>query len=304
MLHFTVGIFGNTEFVKKLGKQGTVNDIAIYNHGSSEGVFTYVNVNSDKIQPLLQVINMIDVPVIVISEVTPILGEQIIAISEFGFSDGFLLFDGVDEDSIKPLIKGTCIEKFSVVKDNIELVEAFKKINTNRPKEPLLVPIDNYFNVKSVGTVILGIIKSGSVKKYDKVIVEPVGKEVMVKGIQSQDKDIDAADAGVRVGLNLKGIEADDLKRGYVRSSSAIQKAKSFKFRFEKSKYTKETLKENDPVFISSGIQVIAAKVKTVGDILELEAETNIAYTNSTKFLIGSTKQTMPRIIGKGLLHH
>jgi len=301
MFHLTVGVFGNSEFVKKLGKSGTINDIAIYNHGSSDGVFTYVSTNSDKIQPLLQVINMIDVPVICINEITPALGEQMITISEFGFDHGFMIFDGIDENSVKPLIKGTCIENFFVVKDSVELVEAIKKLDISRPSEPLIVPIDNYFNVKSVGTVILGIIKSGTVKKYDKVIVEPLEKEVMIKGIQSQDKDLDSAEAGMRIGFSLKGIEADDLRRGYVIVSSPMKKAKSFKFRFEKSKYTKELLKENDPVFISSGVQVIAAKVKSIDEFLELEAEANIAYTDSTKFLIGSTKQTMPRIIGKGL---
>ncbi|MFA4819853.1 MAG: EF-Tu/IF-2/RF-3 family GTPase [Candidatus Aenigmatarchaeota archaeon] len=300
MLHRTVGVFGNTEFAKKLGKQGTVNDIAIYNHGSSEGVFTYVAPNSDKIHTLLQVINMIDVPVIYISEITPALGEQMITISEFGFDHGFMIFDGIDENSVKPLIKGTCIENFFVVKDSVELVEAIKKLDIIRPSEPLIVPIDNYFNVKSVGTVILGIIKSGSVKKYDKVIVEPLEKEVMIKGIQSQDKDLDSAEAGMRIGFSLKGVEADELKRGYVIGKA--MKSKTLRIKFEKNRYSKEQLKENDPVLVSSGLQVIAAKVKVAGDFLELEAETSIAYTDSTKFLIASTKQTMPRIIGKGLL--
>ncbi len=126
------------------------------------------------------------------------------------------------------------------------------------------------FDVKSVGTVILGIIKSGTVKKHDKVLVEPLGKEVMIKGIQSQDRDFDSAEAGMRVGLNLKGVEADELK-------------------------------ENDQVFVSSGLQAIAAKVKSV-DPLEVETENPVAYNKDTKFLIASTKQDLPRIIGSAHL--
>lgn len=298
MIHLTAGVFGNTELAKKLGKAGTINDIAIYNHGSSEGIFTYVTVNSDKIQALLQVINMIDVPILAVNEISAIVGEQIIAISEFGFDNGFMILDGITEEAIKPLIKGTCIEKFSVV-DAKELVESMKKITVERGND-LLVTIDNYFDVKSVGTVILGIMKSGAVRKYDKVIVEPIGKEVMVKGIQSQDKDLDAAEAGMRVGLNLKGIEADELKRGYVIGD--VMKSKSFNLKFQKSRYTKEQLKEDDMVFISSGLQVVAARVKSVSDTLELETENYITYRKDTKFLIASTKQNMPRIIGKAFL--
>lgn len=300
MLHLTAGIFGNADFAKKLGKSGTINDIAIYNHGSSEGVFTYVTVNSDKIQPLLQVINMIDVPVLVISEINAALGEQIIAISEFGFETGFLILEGVAKEQIMPLIKGTCIEAFRQVSSETELASELKKVEVKRPIDALLVPIDNYFNVKSVGTVVLGMVKSGSLKKYDKVVVEPLGKEVMIKGIQSQDKDFDSTEPGMRVGLNLKGIEADELKRGYVVGS--MMKSKSFKLKFQKSKYSREQLKENDPVFISAGLQIITAKVISAGDILELEAENYIAYRQDTKFLIATTKQNIPRIIGSARL--
>ncbi len=312
MFHLTSGIFGNAEFAaslaKKIAKPGTINDIAIYNHSSSEGVFTYVAVNSDKIQSLLQAINMIDVPIIAINELNAAVGEQIIAISEFGFDRGFVMLENISEEQIKPLIKGTCIEKFVVVKDSNELIESLKKLKVERPVSDLVVPIDNYFDVKSVGTVILGIVKSGSVKKYDKVIVEPLGKEVSIKGIQSQDRDIETADAGMRVGLNLKGIEADELKRGYVigepkdaKRQSLIEKSKTFSLNFTKSRYSREQLKENDQLFLSSGLQVVAARVKSISP-LEVETENPIAYGRDTKFLIASTKQSIPRIIGHAIL--
>ena len=307
MLHITAGIFGNKEpaeaLAKKLGKAGTVNDIAIYNHGSSEGVFTYVVSNSDKIQTLLQVINMTDVPVLVISELNAAVGEQIIAINEFGFDKGFIILENIDEGQIMPLIKGTCIEKFSLVKSS-ELVEELKKIKIGRPAA-LSVPIDNYFNVKSVGTVVLGIMKSGSIKKYDKVVIQPTEKEVMVKGIQSQDKDFESTEPGMRVGLNIKGIEADELKRGYsvgeIQNNTHLMKSKSIKLRFQKSKYS-QPVKENDPVFVSAGLQVVAAKVTAAGESVGLECEHLICYSKDTKFLIATTKQSLPRIIGHGTL--
>ena len=299
MLHLTAGIFGNAEFAKKLGKQGTANDLIVYNHGSSEGVFTYVAVNSEKVQSLLQAINMIDVPVFVLNELNAVVGEQIVAVAEFGFEHGFFILEGVSEEQIKPIIKGTCLENFSVVAGHVELTEELKKLNIHRLSDKLKVPIDNYFDVKSVGTVILGIVKSGTVKKYDKVIVEPIGTEVTIKGIQSQDKDIESADAGTRVGLNLKGIEADDLKRGYVVGS--MEKTKHLKLNFSKSKYTKEHLKENDPVFVCSGLQVVVGKI-AAGNPLTLDLESTITYDKHTKFLIASTKQAAPRIIGHGTL--
>src|SRR5262249_52372976 len=146
----------------------------------------------------------------------------------------------------------------------------------------LFVPIDNYFNVKSVGTVILGLVKSGTVKKHDKLIVEPLGKEVLVKGIQSQDKDFDEAGPGTRVGLNLKGVEADELKRGYV--IGAAQKSKTITLDFVKNKYSKEQLKENDQVFVSTGLLVSTATVKSTSP-LELSTDSYFIYRENSKFL-------------------
>ncbi len=293
MLHMTIGVFGNHSFAKKLGKEGTTNDIAICNHGSSEGVFTFVSPNSEKIQSLLQVINMIDVPIIVISELNAQLGEEIIAIAEYGFEHGFIVLDGVVKEQIDPLIKGTCIENFKVTENVMEDIKQLKF----EYSDELLIPIDNYFDVKSVGTVILGIMKGGKIKKYDKVNLDPLGKEVMIKGIQSQDKDFEEAEAGMRVGLNLKGITVEDLKRGYI--IGKLEKTKTVKLNFEKSKYTKEVIKENDPVFVSSGLQVVAGKVKSVQP-LEVELENELMLNK--KILVASTKQNMPRILGKATL--
>lgn len=302
MLHVTVGIFGNAEYAKKLGKAGNVNDIAMYSHGSSEGVFTYVAVASDKIQTLLQVVNMIDIPVFVLNEINATVGEQIVAVSEFGFDNGFLMLENITKDQIEPFIKGTCIEKFVTVKDSVELTEEIKKLKIERKKEPLSVPIDNYFNVKSVGTVVLGIVKSGVAKKYDKVLVHPLEKEVIIKGIQSQDRDMEAAEAGTRVGLNLKGIEADELKRGFVVGKT--EKTRKLTLRFTKSRYSKEQPKENDQVFLSSGLQVNTAKVMSLsGEAIEVESESFILYDKDTKFLVATTKQVVPRIIGRASLN-
>src|SRR3989338_8638453 len=129
MLHLTAGIFGNAEFAKKLGKQGTANDLIIYNHGSSEGAFTYVVVNSEKVQSLLQAVNMIDVPVFVLNELNAVIGEQIVAVAEFGVDHGFFILDGVMEEQIKPIIKGTCLEGFKIINGSVELVEELKKLN-------------------------------------------------------------------------------------------------------------------------------------------------------------------------------
>ncbi|MCX6818659.1 MAG: EF-Tu/IF-2/RF-3 family GTPase [Candidatus Aenigmarchaeota archaeon] len=295
-MNLTVGIFGDIELAKKLGKKGTENDLAIFNHASSEGVLTFVSPNSEKIQPLLQAIAMADVPVIVAKELTKEIGEIIIAIDAFDFKQGFIIGD---KNLLQPIIKDTSIEKFEFVTEE-QLRQELLKVNIHRNSD-LLIPIDNYFKVKGVGTVILGIAKSGTLKKYDKVIVEPLGREVTVKGIQSQDKDFEETQPGMRVGLNLKDVEAEELKRGYV-ICREMKKTDKIKIRFRKNIFFKNELKQGMLVFVAVGLQVITSTIESVGDDIALSLVQPVACKEHQKCIIASQNETLPRIIGSGTI--
>ena len=303
-MHLTVGVFGNNDIAKKLAKVGTTNDIAIYNHASSEGVLTYACPNSEKIQPLLQTIGMIDFPVIVFSQITKEFGEQVVALDAAGFSQGLIVADGVPEEQIKQTIKGSSLSSFPIISnDLVELRQAILKMPIARDfnSQPWL-PVDNYFAVKGVGTVVLTIMKQGRLKKYDTLRLEPLGKEVMIKGIQSQDRDFTEAEAGMRLGLNIKGAETDELKRGYVVCKEA-KVSKEVTATFAKSRYSKEEIVKGNQIHVSAGLQVIAATVQEIqSGKLVLKLEQPIAYMSGQKYILASTKQVMPRILGSGIL--
>jgi len=298
MKHITVGIFGDRskEIASSLGKKGTANDILIFNHASSEGVFTYVCPNGEKIQPLLQCISMSDIPVIVMDELTKEIGEVFVAISEYGFDKGFIITK--DEKMAREIAKGTCIESFEFVEEK-EIRERLAKVEIKKKEEPVIIPVDNYFDVKSVGAVVLGIVKAGKVKKYDRLMVEPLGKEVLVKGIQSQDKALEETEEGMRVGLNIKGIKIEEMKRGFI-VTDKMEKGDSLVLKFKKSKYYKDEIGEKEHVLVSAGLQVVTASAKIEGDNIDIKTEAPIAYNKNTKFMIASTKQSLPRIIGTG----
>ena len=298
-MHLTVGIFGDQEVAKGLGKKGTTNDIAMYNHASSDGVFTYVCPNSEKIQPLLQALNMTDVPVLVARGLTKETGEIIIAMNEMNFGKGFIV-TGIREDLL-PLIKGTSLERFEIV-DESGLRAALMEVKVERKGNPLMIPVDNFFNVKGIGAVILGIIRSGKISLHDKVLVEPLDREVIVKGIQSQDNDIKEAAAGMRVGLNLKGIEADELKRGFIISREKMEKSHEITVKFTGNKFFRQELKSGMNVFLSVGLQVISCAVKATGSELSLEANQKVAYSKGQRCIIASQNEQMPRIMGSGTI--
>ena len=311
-MHITAGIFGNTEILNELGKKGTENDMLIYNHASSEGVFTYVAVNNDgkqnipyRIQTLMQVIGMIDIPVLIISELSKNVAEQIVALEAYNFEKGILVLDGVDESQVMQLLKNTPIAKYERIdNDPVKIKEKLKKMTPVHAEKPVACPIDTYFSVKSVGVVILGIMKSGKLKKFDRLQIMPLGKEISIKGIQSQDKNFDFTEEGMRVGLNLKNIEVEELKRGQI-ITDGMKKSKEFLLNFKISPFFKEPLQKGQQIFISIGLQVSTATIKEIsGAEISLITEHELAFLPNDKFLLASTTEKMPRIIGGGIILH
>ncbi len=298
-MHLTVGIFGNQDLAKKLGKKDTINDIAIYSHSSSEGVFTYICPNSEKIQSLLQVLNMIDIPVLVIDNLTKEIGEMIVGINEMNFEQGFIVTD--IRDAIQPLIKNTCLEKFEIIGEN-DLWSKLLSFNIERHDDFLMIPIDNYFNVKGVGTVILGIIKSGKISLHEKLIVEPIGKGIIAKGIQLQDKDTEEADSGMRIGLNVKGIEVEELKRGFVIVKDKVEKSSEIVIKFKRNRFFKQEIKQDIPVLLSVGLQVVSCTIESTGSELKLKSDQKIAYRKNQRCIVASQNDIMPRIMGNGII--
>jgi selenocysteine-specific translation elongation factor len=298
-MHVTIGIFGDYDLAKKLGKKDTINDIAIYSHNSSEGIFTYIHPNSEKIQPLLQVLNMIDLPVLVINSLTKEIGEMIVGINEMNFDKGFII-TGI-KDEIQSLIKNTSLEKFEIIEENALWLKILQS-KIERRDDFLMIPIDNYFNVNGVGTVILGIVKNGKIKLYDKLIVEPLGKEVIVKGIQSNDKDIEEASAGMRIGLNTKGIEVEELKRGFFLVKDKVEKSSEITIKFSKNIFSKQEIKQGTPVLLSVDLQVVSCIVESIGNELKLMSNQKIAYRKNQHCIIASQNDILPRIIGSGII--
>ncbi len=78
------------------------------------------------------------------------------------------------------------------------------------------MPIDHAFPVKGVGAVALGVVRRGTLHAHEKLRLWPTPKSVEVRSVQVHDIDRKDADCGERVGVALRGVEADELERGQV----------------------------------------------------------------------------------------
>ncbi|MEM3513198.1 MAG: EF-Tu/IF-2/RF-3 family GTPase, partial [Thermoplasmata archaeon] len=215
----TIAMLNDMELAAKLGKKGTTSDIQMYNYRVREKDLTvaYPLKYPEKLQSLLYVLDLCDVPLFVVKDFSSVLGEEIVATSRFGFTNGFVVFEEtLQKDTWEKIVKNTTLSKFEVVEKSIpHLLEHFATLEPVKKSDFEHVCIDHFFNVKGVGTVILGVAR-GTVKKHDKLRLFPLDKIVEVKSIQVHDVDVEQAENGERVGLALKGVEATELDRGFV----------------------------------------------------------------------------------------
>jgi len=89
-------------------------------------------------------------------------------------------------------------------------------------KDDFLMYIDRIYKVSGVGTVVSGCIRSGEIREGEEVFVGPFHdcsyKKAKVQSIEMHYYKVEKAESGDIVGIALKGIKFDDLRRGMVLS--------------------------------------------------------------------------------------
>ena len=82
--------------------------------------------------------------------------------------------------------------------------------------KPLRLPIQDAYSISGIGTVPVGRVETGIMKKGMKVSFMPANKEGEVKSIEMHHEEIPQAMPGDNVGFNVRGIAKGDIRRGDV----------------------------------------------------------------------------------------
>ena len=305
MKNFNFVLLGDASIAEELGKKGTTTDISIYDKKTSDAILTWTVpiTYPDKIQSLIQAINIAEYAILNVTKLDKFVGEQIIALDHLSMSQGYILHSyDVDQDRLKSMIKTTEIKNYDFIADSDELRGKMSNLEPKRKEGSLVIPIDHSFDVKGVGTVILGVVKQGKVSVHDELTILPQGKKVFVKSIQMHDDSADEATSPARVGLALKGISAIDISRGdvicnpgYLNTSTNLAKAK-----FKKNPYFKEEMGETHTYLLAVGLQLKPVKIRFLEDQIELELLKPLVYSPGQHFVVIKPDASGVRVCGKG----
>jgi elongation factor 1-alpha len=83
-------------------------------------------------------------------------------------------------------------------------------------KLPLRIPVQDAYTISGIGTVPVGRVETGIMKKGDSVIFNPSGISGEVKSIEMHHEEAPQAGPGDNIGWNVRGVGKNDVRRGDV----------------------------------------------------------------------------------------
>jgi elongation factor Tu len=149
--------------------------------------------------------------------------EEMLELVEMDMRDLLSQYD-YDGDNT-PVIRGSALGALEGdpkwVEKVMELMDAVDNWIPLPPRDvdkPFLMPVEDVFSITGRGTVATGRIEAGRVKVGDEVQILGLGadKKSVVTGVEMFRKILDEGEAGDNVGLLLRGIDKDEIKRGMV----------------------------------------------------------------------------------------
>jgi selenocysteine-specific translation elongation factor len=314
MANLNVAILGAQDLGKDLGKKGTASDLTFYNLKKGQNTVTFIEPNRypERLAPLFYAVSIAQKALLVVEQIDPAFGETVIMLDCAGLKDGIVILRNfISREQIAPLIKGTVVDGYEFLEDDKNaLRERFladvAMLSPSYDSETGTMPVDHFFLVRGIGTVVLGSVAEGTIKKHDELMVLPGEKKALVRSIQKHDEDFDNAGAGERTGIALKGVEVEDLDRGTILTNDkSIKQVSTLAARAKVVKYWPGPLKEGMVMHIGHWMQFVPARVQSVkskGDWhqvdLTLKLDKKLVYRQGARAVLTYPEGGKLRVVG------
>lgn len=312
----TVGLFGSDpDFLRTLGsaigKTGTESDLRFWNKKDRDLSLTAIAASTypEKLVPMLQVTALCDYPVLDANRLDAAFGEMAIALAATGKKGLLVLRDPGAADRARALVKGRLHGWVHMDWTGEESLRRFRELLPGIlvPRDatrPCTVVLDHAFSVRGVGTVALGFVRRGTLRVHDELRLAPLDGTVLVRSIQRFDEDQEDAPAGSRVGVALKGVEADEIERGFLLTAdeSILSRPVVTVKPFRKTEFARDPVEAGGRGFhLAAGVYVRPVVLNEVGPSLEATADRPIPLVaGDTAFLAVLRGPGALRVLGAG----
>ena len=149
--------------------------------------------------------------------------EELLELVEMEIRDLLSEYDFPGDDL--PVIQGSALKALEgdskyedIIMELMDTVDEYIPEPERDTDKPLLLPVEDVFSITGRGTVATGRIEAGVIHVGDEVEILGLGedKKSVVTGVEMFRKLLDQGEAGDNVGLLLRGIDKNEIKRGMV----------------------------------------------------------------------------------------
>ncbi len=306
MAAVTVALVGSKELGRELGKKGTASDITLYNSVRDGHAVTAVEPTQfpEKFPPLLVTLAIADRIVLHVPSLTKEVAEAAATVDLFDAPVLQVLGGTVGEEELRRVFRGTRLETAPTEPLDLPRLRTMIGSWVAEPRPgPVKVRIDHAFPVKGVGAVVLGVVRQGSVKAHDRLRLYPTEKEVEVRSIQVHDVEVKEAATGERVGLALKGLEAEELSRGQTLAPpGALHVAQEIRGSgWRTCRFYRGTPAAGQSLHLLVGLQFVPARLESLdGGNVHLRPDRPVAFSAGDPLHVADLSATSgPRIVGR-----
>lgn len=335
MTVLNIAMVGSDDLAKSIAKATDQRDVHTYVHkemgADGARILSIIRPAKlpERIRPLFNALCAARVGMIEVTAINADFGEVLVAFASAGIDKGLFVInppqgEWIDEDQVKGFMAQAGLSRWAQCSDDgIELrgalYDLMDEISSDleaAKSEPLVVPIDQHFNVKGIGLVAIGYVQSGSIKVHDELVLMPADGPGTVKSLQVMDDDVPEAVAGDRVGIALRNTKEDHLTGGSIVIHPAIEdknKGISIPISMEShqkstldltnSPFQKRSLATGDVVHASVDLQFVVGRVESVdgGLAVAWDSPLFIRKENPPTVLIAQL-DSKPRIMGSANL--
>ena len=308
MPNLNVAVLGSPGYSRELGKKGTESDVTLYNMKKGEATVTIVepSMYPEKLQSLYYAAGFADAAVLVVERLDASFGETVVMLDCLGVERGVIVpRNYVTEDQISRFTRGTAVKGYRYMMDEPplireHLVSEAERLQCGGAAESGAVAVDHYFNVRGVGAVALGVVKTGQVHRHDRLYALPTAKEGTLRSIQKHDDDFLTAEEGDRVGLALKNLSVEDLHRGCVLANDeSLHKTKEIAGELDMVKYWANPVKPGAVVHLGQWMQFNSAKITAAdGGHVDIVMDKPLVHASGSEAVIHDLNGGNLRVMG------
>jgi len=257
-----VDVPGHERFVRQMVAGATGIDVVLLVVAADDGVMPQTREH-------LAIIDLLGIP------------KGVVAITKSDLADDDWI--GMVRDDITRLIAGTSIDGAPIVAVSArtgaglpELLAAIDAVagqtESRHAELPMRLPVDRVFTISGAGTVVTGTLWSGSVRRDDPVEVLPSGVAGRVRGVQVHSHAVEQASAGMRVAVNVTGLDRDQIARGDILAApGTLQVTDRFDASFTYLPGNERAFESGARVHVHHGTREVLGRVLLMDERSQLE---------------------------------